>query len=116
MYLHGNPFQTRKVVLSQELIDRNEFSKVTVPKYPKDMIVDFFKVVKSKSEEANRKNAPLLILVFCHGLANLQLCLDNGDEKKGLSLQYLKGAGAGCPCHPGHYRVLLGRMDRPSRS
>ena len=55
------------------------------------MIDEFLKAVKTASELAKRDGAPLLLLVFCHGLPGYQLLLDDGNRNKGLSITRLKG-------------------------
>ena len=85
--LHGDPYRTRHVVLSEDLLDDDEYTPVTVVKSP-NMIDEFLKAVKKASELAKREDAPLLLLVFCHGLPGHQLLLEDG---KGLSIVRLKG-------------------------
>ncbi|KAH7328807.1 hypothetical protein B0I35DRAFT_418404 [Stachybotrys elegans] len=53
------------------------------------MIETFVTKVKHASILAKRMDAPLLLLVFCHGLENYELLLDN---KRGLKIPDLKGA------------------------
>lgn len=55
------------------------------------MISRFLQQAKTLSERAKRNNAPLVLLIFCHGLPNYQLLLDNGNKNKGLSVTSLKG-------------------------
>ncbi|KAK3938389.1 hypothetical protein QBC46DRAFT_460248 [Diplogelasinospora grovesii] len=88
--LHGNPYQTRKVVLSEPLLKAKQHTPVTVVR-SSEMIDEFLKAVQKASELAKREEAPLLLLVFCHGLSNHQLLLDDGNQKKGLSINRLKG-------------------------
>lgn len=87
MLLHGNPYQDRKVVLSEDLISTNQITKPTVVK-PKDMINRFLKEAKEASELARKNKVPLVLLVFCHGVATYHLML---DSDKGLSAATLKG-------------------------
>ncbi|KAJ5959520.1 uncharacterized protein N7479_006670 [Penicillium vulpinum] len=89
-YLHGNPYEERKICLSQELLDSDELSPVTVVSSAK-MIDRFLMEAKRASELAKRTSAPLLLLVFCHGLPSFDLLLDNGNRHKGLSAMRLKG-------------------------
>jgi len=88
--LHGNPYQTRHVVLGDHLLDGDEYTPVTVVK-SSNMIDEFLKAVKTASELAKRDGAPILLLVFCHGLPGHQLLLDDGNRNKGLSITRLKG-------------------------
>ncbi|KAE8147221.1 hypothetical protein BDV25DRAFT_132258 [Aspergillus avenaceus] len=89
-YLHGNPYETRKVVLSHSLLQGNKLSPVTVVK-PNEMIARFLHEVRRASQVARRQAAPVLLLVFCHGLPNHELALDNGSKNKGLSITRLRG-------------------------
>ncbi|KAB8218079.1 hypothetical protein BDV33DRAFT_232366 [Aspergillus novoparasiticus] len=88
-FLHGNPYEDRKVVLSQELLDSNAFTPVTIVKTT-DMIDRFLHEIQRASKQAKHKQAPLLILVFSHGFPDFQLLLNNGDRKRGLSITRLK--------------------------
>ncbi|RYC55114.1 hypothetical protein CHU98_g11094 [Xylaria longipes] len=85
--LHGNPYQDRKVVLSEDLIAAKELVKPIVVKQ-NDMVQRFLKEAKEVSELAKKKNVPLVLLVFCHGLPGYELML---DTNKGLSATTLKG-------------------------
>ncbi|KAJ9191770.1 hypothetical protein DTO166G4_7156 [Paecilomyces variotii] len=89
--LHGNPYQTRRVVLSEPLLNANKYTPVTLVK-TSNMIEEFLTAVRKASELAKREGAPLLLLVFCHGLINHQLLLDDGNHNKGLSIVRLKAA------------------------
>ncbi|KAE8156643.1 hypothetical protein BDV40DRAFT_280537 [Aspergillus tamarii] len=89
IFLHGNPYEDRKVVLSQELLDSDAFTPVTIVS-ASVMIDRFLKEVQRASKQAKHKQAPLLILVFSHGFPNFQLLLNNGDRKRGLSITRLK--------------------------
>lgn len=88
--LHGNPCEDCKVCLSQELLDNKQLTDVTLVK-PTQMIDRFLAEAKAASELARRSNAPLLLLVFCHGLPSFQLVLDSENKNKGLSILSLKG-------------------------
>ncbi|KAJ5843372.1 uncharacterized protein N7525_001113 [Penicillium rubens] len=83
-FLHGNPYEERKICLSQELLDSDELSPVTVVS-PARMIDQFLIEARRASELAKRTSAPLLLLIFCHGLPNFHLLLNNGDTQRGLS-------------------------------
>jgi hypothetical protein len=52
-YLHGNPYEERKICLSQELLDSDELSPVTVVS-PAKMIDQFLAEAKRVSELAKR--------------------------------------------------------------
>ncbi|KKK17294.1 hypothetical protein AOCH_001807 [Aspergillus ochraceoroseus] len=89
-FLHGNPFQDRKVCLDREILREKRITEVTVIR-SSNMIDQFLKKAKEASELAKRNHAPLLLLVFCHGLPNHHLLLDAGNQSKGLSILRLKG-------------------------
>ncbi|KAL2682437.1 hypothetical protein Neosp_006888 [[Neocosmospora] mangrovei] len=88
-FLHGNPYQDRKVVLSQDLLDKGELTPVTVVQN-KNMISRFLKEVRKQSEEAKRENKPLILFLFCHGLGETFI-LDHTEKEKGLTIAQLKG-------------------------
>ncbi|KAJ3542758.1 hypothetical protein NM208_g3929 [Fusarium decemcellulare] len=90
-YLHGNPHQSRKVVLSEDLLDRDELTPVTVVKNT-EMIPRFLKEVRQQSEIAVKQSAPLVLFLFCHGLENFSFLLDCGQQRKGLSPTQIKEA------------------------
>ncbi|KAJ5513314.1 hypothetical protein N7463_002866 [Penicillium fimorum] len=89
-YLHGNPYEQRKICLDRELLDQGRLTPVTVVR-PADMIDRFLVEVKRASELAKRKEAPLLLLVLCHGLPNHHLLLNDSNGQNGLSIVSLKG-------------------------
>ncbi|KAJ6094503.1 hypothetical protein N7467_002016 [Penicillium canescens] len=89
-FLHGNPFQDRKVCLDREILRKKKITEVAVVR-SSDMIDRFLEKAKEASELAKRNRAPLLLLVFCHGLPNHHLLLDAGDQSRGLSIIRLKG-------------------------
>ncbi|KAI1371195.1 hypothetical protein F4677DRAFT_464445 [Hypoxylon crocopeplum] len=70
--LHGNPYQDRKY-------DR--------------MIEAFLEEAKEWSEEAKKKDRPLILMVFCHGSETHELMLNgmNVNRGGGLTIQRLKG-------------------------
>lgn len=88
-------------------------SPVKVVKNTK-MIDTFLDEIRRASKEAKSKNAPLLLLVFCHGDEHFQLLLDHGSNKKGLSVTRVKEAiEPGCKvtllttaCYSGGWLVL----------
>lgn len=90
VYLHGNPYQDRKVVLSRELLNNNMLTPVTIVQ-PTEMTERFLVEVGRASERAKRDNAHLLLLVFCHGLSNFHFLLDSDNRNKSLSIVLLKG-------------------------
>lgn len=55
------------------------------------MIDRFLQEVRTGSKKANSQAAPLLLLVFCHGGEHV-FFLDNGNDKKGLTLTRLEEA------------------------
>ena len=90
-YLHGNPYQGRRVVLSKELLDSGELTPVTVVKNT-EIIDSFLDKVRAESLRATREQCPLLILLFCHGLENYNFLLDHADTKYGLNTTRIKEA------------------------
>lgn len=88
-YLHGNPYEERKTCLDRDMLDQDQLTPVTVVR-SNEMIGRFLQEAKLASELAKRTEAPLLLLVFCHGLSNYHLCLDDGNRSKGLSILALK--------------------------
>jgi hypothetical protein len=89
-YLHGNPYEECKACLDREMLDRNQLAAVTVVS-PSDMIHRFLSEAKRASELAKRTQAPLLLLIFCHGIPNYHFYLDDGNRSKGLGVLNLKG-------------------------
>ncbi|KAF3060565.1 hypothetical protein CFAM422_011135 [Trichoderma lentiforme] len=89
-YLHGNPFQDRKIVLDRDLLERGELTPVTVIQ-SSEMIDRFLQEVRTGSKKAKSQAAPLLLLVFCHG-GEHEFFLNSGNGEKGLTLTRLKEA------------------------
>ncbi|KAI2615061.1 hypothetical protein GGR54DRAFT_613901 [Hypoxylon sp. NC1633] len=89
-YLHGHPFQDRKVVLNRDLL-KSEITPVTVIQSAK-MINRFLEEVSRASDRAKRGGCPLLIMAFCHGIGHHHLLLDNGNRKESISIVQLKAA------------------------
>ncbi|KAJ5530828.1 hypothetical protein N7527_004221 [Penicillium freii] len=88
-YLHGNPYEERKTCLDRDMLDQDQLTPVTVVR-SNEMIDRFLLEARLASELAKRTGAPLLLLVFCHGLSNYHLCLNDNDQSKGLSILALK--------------------------
>lgn len=90
-FLHGScePDQTRKVVLNHEIL-KSEITPVTMIKTD-EMIETFLREVENASKRAKRGQCPLLIMVFCHGGNNHTYFLDNGSQKRGVTINRLKG-------------------------
>lgn len=89
--LHGNPYEPRKVVLSNQLLDRNELTPVTVVKNT-EIIGRFLQEVRDASRRAGKENADVLLLVFCHGTQSSSLVLDHTNPSSGLTAVRLKEA------------------------
>ncbi|EFX00194.1 hypothetical protein CMQ_7196 [Grosmannia clavigera kw1407] len=94
-YLHGNPFKDRKVVLSNELLDNKELTAVTIVK--DNLQEKFIKEAKRASELAVQTNAPLLLMLFCHGMEADRMKSPAGSSRmmlhskhRGLEVQDLK--------------------------
>ncbi|KAL1895661.1 hypothetical protein Sste5346_005132 [Sporothrix stenoceras] len=88
-YLHGNPFQDRKVVLSKELLESNELTEVTYVR-PCHIIQRLLDEVKLATEQAKRDGGSVLLMVFCHGNNSTSLGLD-GTGKTELTITRLQG-------------------------
>lgn len=65
-YLHGNPNVSRKIVLSNELLNSGELSPVEVVD-PASVGKHFIDKVRDFGKLAREENAKLLLLIFCHG-------------------------------------------------
>ncbi|KAJ5333027.1 uncharacterized protein N7506_006810 [Penicillium brevicompactum] len=88
-YLHGNPCEERKTCLDNDMLDQDELTPVTVVR-SNQMIDRFLSEARLASELAKRTEAPLLLLVFCHGHSNYHPCLNDDNQSKGLSILALK--------------------------
>jgi hypothetical protein len=64
--LHGNPYETRKVVLSQDLMKSGE---LTPPKIfgPEVLLSKFLDCVAFSANEARQKKLPLVVFILAHG-------------------------------------------------
>jgi hypothetical protein len=85
-YYHGNPYRSRKVVLSKELLDSHELTAVTI--VYGSMVDRFLREAKLASERAKKENCPLL-LVFCHGLQNYNLSCNIDLRRYGPGVQHI---------------------------
>ncbi|KAK3345882.1 hypothetical protein B0T25DRAFT_459912 [Lasiosphaeria hispida] len=88
-FLHGSPNRDR----SRDLL-KSDTTPVTVVE-PAKMIEKFLdKVTRASAASLRAKHAgcPLLLMIFCHGIAGHYLCLDNGTRHKGVSIVWLKAA------------------------
>ena len=74
-YLHGNPFSDRKVVLSQDLLDNDELSSVTVEE-ASNLLHAFLATLAIKCNQARQENHPVVVFIFGHG----------HEETKGVNL------------------------------
>ncbi|EPE07956.1 hypothetical protein F503_00739 [Ophiostoma piceae UAMH 11346] len=88
--LHGNPFEDRKIVLDQDILDRNLITPVTVVAQ-KDMAAAFLKAVSEVSERAKRDGGSVLLMIFCHGLPGNIYQL-GGQKGPTTSLTVIQGA------------------------
>ncbi|CAI7598210.1 unnamed protein product [Penicillium pancosmium] len=88
-YSHGNPHGERKICLDREMLDQNQLTDVTVVE-SSDMIERFLFEAKRASESSKRTDAPLLLLIFCHGLPNHHFLLDDENRENNLSMRTLK--------------------------
>ncbi|CAG8892624.1 unnamed protein product [Penicillium egyptiacum] len=89
-YLHGNPYEDRKVCLDKDMLDQQQITPVTIVRSG-EMIDRVLSEAKRASELAKQHEAPLLLLFFCHGLPNHHLLFNDGNSHKGLSIVNLKG-------------------------
>ncbi|KAI6780584.1 DNA polymerase zeta catalytic subunit-like protein [Emericellopsis cladophorae] len=84
--LHGNPYRDRKVVLSEPLIKSGE---ITMPEVVQPAAIPelWLQEVQIASKEASSRNAPLVLLIFCHGApgTTLELNYHCPDLKVGKS-------------------------------
>ena len=65
-FLHGNPCRDRKIVLSKDLLDRGEITKVTV--VPEDGFLHAaMEALQTEFRLARETGSPILLLLFCHG-------------------------------------------------
>jgi len=65
-FLHGNPYQDRKVVLNEALLQRGEITPVTVAA-ESDLHDVTMEVLKKECQIAKSTGAPVLLLLFGHG-------------------------------------------------
>ena len=65
-YLHGDPTQTRKVVLSRELVAAKAITHVRTFA-SSELLSKFLEVLKAQCDKARQSSQPVLILVFGHG-------------------------------------------------
>lgn len=68
-YLHGNPYTTRKVVLSEDLLLRQGIADSLIMDYPAadDLKTRFLTLLKENAIEAKVHGQHLLVLMFGHG-------------------------------------------------
>lgn len=67
-YLHGNPYQTRKVVLDSDILRRAQVGKFPLVRFKKNDLKNQFKRrVADECKEAEKANEIILILLFGHG-------------------------------------------------
>ena len=65
-YLHGNPYQDRKVVLNDTLLQRGEITPVTVAT-ESDLHYMAIEVLNRECRIAESTNAPVILFLFSHG-------------------------------------------------
>jgi hypothetical protein len=85
--LHGNPYRERKIVLSDDLLDQDSFTPVTVVNNT-DIVETFLSHVTSRSQAATR-DATHLIILFCHGGNEARFILDHSDTVGGVTLSQI---------------------------
>ncbi|KAH6689769.1 hypothetical protein F5X68DRAFT_230377 [Plectosphaerella plurivora] len=77
-YHHGNPAEDRRIIFDQSLLESGKITPVTV--INERLTERFLAEVSRASNEAVETNSPLLIMAFCHGLAEYTLVLDNSSS------------------------------------
>ncbi|KAF7561357.1 hypothetical protein G7046_g2789 [Stylonectria norvegica] len=90
-YFHGNPYQDRRVVLSEDMLKNKDHTPVTVVS-SSQMIDRFLDEVRVATAKGKKENAPVLLFVFCHGLPDFQFLLRCGERNRGLTPTRLKEA------------------------
>ncbi|KAL1600713.1 hypothetical protein SLS60_007101 [Paraconiothyrium brasiliense] len=66
VFLHGNPYQDRKVVLNQDMVRKGFGADIVV--VPSSNLCDAFtKNLQQEAHEAKKNKQPLMVLVFAHG-------------------------------------------------
>ena len=90
-FLHGSPFQARKVVLSRRLLDAREITRAQTVS-PERMIETVVDAVKKACEEAKKKKAPVIIFFFSHGKPSYDILLNAQDRRRGLTITQLQQA------------------------
>jgi hypothetical protein len=66
-YAHGNPFQERRVVLEERLLDTIQAAGTLRVVEPKALLERFLKTVEDECKAAVKANQIVLLLVFGHG-------------------------------------------------
>jgi hypothetical protein len=66
-YAHGNPFQERRVVLEERLLDSIRGAGTLRVVEPKNLLERFTKTVEDECKEATKAGQNVLLLVFGHG-------------------------------------------------
>lgn len=82
-YLHGAPYQARKVVLDQDILKDSPPQNIQVVDRLK-LLDTFMSTVKSECDIARAEDQPLLVMMFCHGDARTKgvyLGLDRVQDK-----------------------------------
>jgi len=86
-YLHGNPHQERRVVFSEEVVSRGLLTPFTVEE-PTKVTSTLLEKLQSACNLAlqSTPSNPVLVLLFGHGIEDLDLCLDytKTDRQGGL--------------------------------
>ncbi|KAI9773674.1 MAG: hypothetical protein M1840_006948 [Geoglossum simile] len=66
-YAHGNPFQERRMVLEERLLDSIRGAGTLRVVEPKNLLERFIKTVEDECKEATKARQNVLLLVFGHG-------------------------------------------------
>ncbi|KAF2710540.1 hypothetical protein K504DRAFT_264762 [Pleomassaria siparia CBS 279.74] len=91
-YLHGNPFNDRKAVLDQELVNRGFGSGCVI--VGRDSLCDsFLSHLKKESQLAKDNEQPLLVMIFGHGVeGSHEILLGENDPRNWLNMKAFREA------------------------
>lgn len=115
-YLHGNPYEERKVCLDRDMLDGNKLTDVTVVR-SSEMIDRFISEAKRASELAKRTDAPLLLSDFLSWTPKPSPPPRWRWTKEGSQYSRFESrTWARCTYHPRNYSLLLRRVGNHARA
>jgi hypothetical protein len=87
-YLHGSFFGTRRVVLSQRMINNDQLTPLQIlPKTGNGMVQNYLEVLTKQAVEAKRLGESLLVIICAHGTPiDLNNGIVFGNCKDGISV------------------------------